>query len=100
LANKFHHGNLLISFLPIIVIHLVIAIIYRCYPSWLKNVTLFLSGLSKSEKKISRAAFDKVPDSEYWEGLENFEAIINNLRAGKFADNKEAYYELFKHLTN
>ncbi len=52
--------------------------------------------LSKSEKKVARAAIDKGLDAEFREGMEKFETIINEWREGKFATNKEAYHQLFK----
>lgn len=52
--------------------------------------------LSKPEKKIARAAIDKALDAEFREGLENFEAILKDWRAGKFETNKEAYHKIFK----
>src|SRR5687767_10936641 len=52
--------------------------------------------LSKREKKIAKACIDKGLDAEFKEGLENFLAIIQDWRAGKFASNKEAYHQLFK----
>ena len=52
--------------------------------------------LSKSEKKIARACIDKAIEAEFYEGLEKFEAILNDWRQGKFAGNKEAYHQLFK----
>ena len=52
--------------------------------------------LSKREKKIAKACIDKGLDAEFKEGLENFHAIIQDWRSGKFASNKEAYHELFK----
>jgi hypothetical protein len=52
--------------------------------------------LTKAEKKVARAAIDKGLDAEFKEGLENFEAIIQDWRQGKFASNKEAYHKIFK----
>jgi hypothetical protein len=52
--------------------------------------------LSKREKKIAKACIDKGLEAEFNEGLENFDAIIQDWRAGKFASNKEAYHQLFK----
>lgn len=52
--------------------------------------------LSKSEKKVARAAIDKGLDAAFKEGMEKFEAIIKDWRAGKFTTNKEAYHKLFK----
>ncbi len=52
--------------------------------------------LSKREKKIAKACIDKGLDAEFKEGLENFQAIIQDWRAGKFESNKEAYHQLFK----
>lgn len=52
--------------------------------------------LTKSEKKVARAAIDKGLDAEFKEGLENFETIIQDWREGKFATNKEAYHKIFK----
>ena len=52
--------------------------------------------LTKSEKKVARAAIDKGLDAEFREGLENFEAILKDWREGKFETNKEAYHKLFK----
>lgn len=52
--------------------------------------------LTNAEKKIARAAIDKGLEAEFREGMENFEAIIKAWREGKFADNKEAYREIFK----
>jgi hypothetical protein len=52
--------------------------------------------LSKSEKKIARAAIDKGLDAEFRKGMENFEAIVKDWREGKFAGNKDAYHKLFK----
>ena len=52
--------------------------------------------LSKSEKKVARAAIDKGLDAEFREGMEEFEAIIKDWREGKFSTNKEAYHQLFK----
>lgn len=52
--------------------------------------------LSKSEKKVARAAIDKGLEAEFKEGMEKFEAILKDWRAGKFASNKEAYHKLFK----
>ena len=40
--------------------------------------------LTKSEKKVARAAIDKGLDAEFREGLENFEAILKDWREGKF----------------
>ena len=40
--------------------------------------------LSKREKKIAKACIDKGLDAEFKEGLENFQAIIQDWRAGKF----------------
>jgi len=50
--------------------------------------------LSKRERKIARACIDKGVDAEFREGLEKFETIIHDWRAGKFASNKEAYHQL------
>src|SRR6188474_1851497 len=52
--------------------------------------------LSKGEKKVARAAIDKGLDAEFREGMEKFEAIIKDWRAGKFATNRDAYHKLFK----
>lgn len=52
--------------------------------------------LTKSEKKVARAAIDKGLDAEFKEGLENFETILQDWRQGKFASNKEAYHKIFK----
>jgi len=52
--------------------------------------------LSKPEKKITRACIDKALDAEFYEGLEKFEAILNEWRRGNFASNKEAYHQFFK----
>lgn len=52
--------------------------------------------LSKREKKIAKACIDKGLEAEFKEGLENFHAIIQDWRSGKFASNKEAYHQLFK----
>jgi hypothetical protein len=52
--------------------------------------------LSKREKKIAKACIDKGLEAEFKEGLENFHAIMQDWRAGKFASHKEAYHELFK----
>ena len=52
--------------------------------------------LSKREKKIAKACIDKGLEAEFKEGLENFQAIMQDWRAGKFASNKEAYHQLFK----
>ncbi len=52
--------------------------------------------LSKREKKIARACIDKGMEAEFKEGLENFQAIMQDWQAGKFASNKEAYHQLFK----
>jgi hypothetical protein len=51
--------------------------------------------LSKREKKIARACLDKGLDAEFREGLEKFETILQDWRAGKFANNKEAYHALY-----
>jgi hypothetical protein len=52
--------------------------------------------LSKSEKKVARACIDKGLETELLEGMEKFEAIIKDWRAGKFATTKEAYHALYK----
>jgi len=52
--------------------------------------------LSKREKKIAKACIDKGLEAEFKEGLENFQGIMQDWRAGKFASNKEAYHQLFK----
>lgn len=52
--------------------------------------------LTKSEKKVARAAIDKGLEAQFREGMEKFEAIIKDWRLGKFATNKDAYYKLFK----
>ena len=52
--------------------------------------------LSKPEKKIARACIDKALEAEFYEGLEKFEAILNDWRQGKFASNKEAYHQFYK----
>ena len=52
--------------------------------------------LSKPEKKIARACIDKALEAEFYEGLEKFEAILHAWRKGKFANNKEAYHQLYK----
>jgi hypothetical protein len=54
-----------------------------------------MSDLSKSEKKLARVAIDKGLHAELLEGLENFEAILKNWRAGKFETNIEAYHTLY-----
>ncbi len=56
--------------------------------------------LSKREKKIAKACIDKGLEAEFKEGLENFHAIIQDWRAGKFASDKEAYHQLFKAVDN
>lgn len=52
--------------------------------------------LTKSEKKVARAAIDKGLDTEFKEGMETFEAIVKDWQQGKFATHKEAYHKLFK----
>ncbi len=52
--------------------------------------------LSKKDKKTARICIDKGCDREMQEGLEQFEAILQHWRKGKFATNKEAYHALFK----
>jgi hypothetical protein len=52
--------------------------------------------LSKREKKIARYCLDKGLDAEFREGLEKFETILKDWRAGKFASNREAYHSLFE----
>jgi hypothetical protein len=52
--------------------------------------------LSKSEKKIARAAIDKGLDAEFREGLEKSESVINEWRQEKFSSNNEAYHKLYK----
>jgi hypothetical protein len=52
--------------------------------------------LSKREKKIAKACIDKGLDAEFKEGLENFHAIMQDWKTGKFESNKEAYHQLFK----
>jgi len=52
--------------------------------------------LSKREKKIARACIDKGLEAEFKEGLEKFQTIMQDWRAGIFASNKEAYHQLFK----
>jgi hypothetical protein len=54
-----------------------------------------VSDLSKVDKKAARAAIDKGLEAEFREGLENFEAILKDWRAGKFGANKEAYHKLY-----
>jgi hypothetical protein len=51
--------------------------------------------LSKPEKKIARACIDKALKAEFYEGLEKFEAILNDWRQGKFASTKEAYHQFY-----
>lgn len=50
--------------------------------------------LSKAEKKIARRCIDKGLDAEFREGLEKFETILQDWRAGKFAGNRAAYLKL------
>ena len=52
--------------------------------------------LSKRDKKVAKRCIDKGVDAEFKEGLENFQAILQPWREGKFASNKEAYHQLFK----
>ena len=52
--------------------------------------------LSKSDKKIARACIDKGVDAEFKEGLEKFEKIIRDWRAGNFPGNREAYHQLYQ----
>lgn len=52
--------------------------------------------LSKPDKKIARACIDKALDAEFKEGLEKFEAIIRDWRAGRFPGSREAYQELYQ----
>jgi hypothetical protein len=52
--------------------------------------------LSKRDKKVAKRCIDKGVDAEFKEGLENFQAILQQWREGKFASNKEAYHQLFK----
>lgn len=52
--------------------------------------------LSKADKKIARANIDKGIDAEFREGLETFEAVIRDWRAGKFSSNRDAYHKLFQ----
>lgn len=56
--------------------------------------------LSKREKKIARACIDKGIEAEFRDGLANFDIIVSGWREGKFATNREAYYELFKAVTS
>ncbi len=56
--------------------------------------------LTKTEKKVARAAIDKGLDAEFKEGLENFETIIQDWRQGEFASNKEVYHKIVKLLLN
>ncbi|HEX6889572.1 MAG TPA: hypothetical protein VF141_02730 [Chryseolinea sp.] len=62
----------------------------------LHNTTEMYYELSKGEKKIARACIDKALEAEFYEGLERFEAILQDWRKGKFASNKEAYHQLYK----
>ena len=52
--------------------------------------------LTKSEKRVARAAIDKGLDTEFREGMEKFETIVKDWREGKFAADKEAYHKLIK----
>lgn len=52
--------------------------------------------LTKSEKKVARAAIDKGVENAFKEAMENFEAIVKEWRQGNFATNKEAYHKLYK----
>jgi hypothetical protein len=56
--------------------------------------------LTKKEKKIARECIDKGLDAAFKEGLEKSEVVISNWRQGKFSSNKEAYYKLYKTLTD
>ncbi|MCW3091080.1 MAG: hypothetical protein JWP81_2149 [Ferruginibacter sp.] len=56
--------------------------------------------LSKGEKKIARAAIDKGLETEFKLGMEKFETILKDWRAGKFESNKDAYHKLFKAISD
>ena len=52
--------------------------------------------LTKSEKKVARAAIDKGIDAAFKEAMENFQTIVKDWQDGKFSSNREAYHLLYK----
>lgn len=56
--------------------------------------------LSKKDKKAAHAVIDKGLDIEFARGLSKFEGILNKWKSGAFENNRAAYHELFKSVTN
>jgi hypothetical protein len=54
--------------------------------------------LSKGDKKIAKACIDKGLEAEFRDGLNKCESILRDWSEGKFANNKEAYHQLYKAL--